>query len=189
MSANFIESTFIPDLYVITPRIFHDKRGYFFESYNKQLLQKYQINYDFVQDNQARSTYGVLRGLHFQLNPYAQTKLVRVTEGRVLDVVVDLRSGSPTYGQHFSIELSADNKKQLLVPRGFAHGYLVLSDTAEFVYKCDNYYNKAAEGGLLFNDPELNIDWQLPEQDLIISDKDKLWLGIQAINHNFIFAP
>ncbi len=164
--------TDIPDLFVLEPRIFKDSRGFFYESYNESTLRFNGIAIDFVQDNQSYSTYGVLRGLHYQLHPYAQTKLVRVTRGRVLDVAVDLRKSSPTFGKHFSIELDADNKLQLLIPQGFAHGFVVLSEEADFLYKCDQYYNKASEGGILFNDPDLNIDWKIPSGDIILSDKD-----------------
>ncbi|MGB0840572.1 MAG: dTDP-4-dehydrorhamnose 3,5-epimerase [Chitinophagales bacterium] len=174
MSYSFIEKTPIPDLLVINPRVWHDERGYFYESYNQKTFAENGLgHYQFVQDNQARSTYGVLRGLHYQLAPYGQAKLVRVTEGEILDVVVDLRKGSPTYGQHYGVVLSAANKKQLMVPRGFAHGYVVLSPTCEFLYKCDNFYNKAAENGLAFNDVALNIDWQVPTKNLLISAKDQ----------------
>lgn len=164
--------TDIPDLFVLEPRIFTDSRGFFYESYNESTLRASGIDIDFVQDNQSYSTYGVLRGLHYQLHPYAQTKLVRVIRGRVLDVAVDLRKSSPTFGKHFSIELNADNKLQLLIPQGFAHGFVVLSEEADFLYKCDQYYNKASEGGIHFNDPELNIDWKIPSGDIILSDKD-----------------
>lgn len=167
-----IQTTSIANLMILQARVFGDERGYFFESYNKKQFADLGLHYDFVQDNQARSTYGVLRGLHFQKGDYAQTKLVRVTEGKVLDVVVDLRPQSVTYGEVFSIILSAENKKQLLVPRGFAHGYVVLSETAIFQYKCDNYYAKNHEGGIIYNDPTLNIDWQVPAQDLVVSEKD-----------------
>ncbi|MCH2045639.1 MAG: dTDP-4-dehydrorhamnose 3,5-epimerase [Saprospiraceae bacterium] len=167
----FIDTNF-EGLKVFEPRVFEDDRGYFYEAYNKQIFEKAGINVEFVQDNQARSTYGVLRGLHYQIEPYTQAKLVRVTEGKVLDVVVDLREGSKTYGQSYSVELSAENKRQLFVPRGFAHGYVVLSPTAEFFYKCDNYYSKAHEGGLLYNDPQLNIDWQIDLSEGILSEKD-----------------
>ena len=132
------------------------------------------ITVNFVQDNQSKSTYGVLRGLHFQRGEYAQAKLIRVLSGEVLDVAVDLREGSPTYGQHESIVLSAENKKQLFIPRGFAHGFVVLSDMAEFFYKCDNFYNKESEGGIIYNDSTLDIDWRLPKSDFVISDKDKV---------------
>lgn len=185
----FVQKTPIPDLLILQPRIFGDERGYFFESYSKQRMEENGLYHDFVQDNQARSTYGVLRGLHYQLAPHSQTKLVRVTEGSVLDVVVDLRKGSPTYGQAYSILLSAENKKQLLVPKGFAHGYVVLSEFAEFSYKCDNFYNKAAEGGLIYNDPALNIDWKVPTDQLIISAKDKVLPTLAMVQHNFIYEP
>ncbi|MDN3583752.1 dTDP-4-dehydrorhamnose 3,5-epimerase [Mucilaginibacter flavus] len=158
---------------VITPRIFNDDRGYFFESYNAQNFNK-AVGYDvnFVQDNQSYSTKGVFRGLHLQKGEYAQSKLVRVTEGEVLDVAVDLRSQSATYGQYFAVKLSAENNKQFFIPRGFAHGFVVLSDTAVFQYKCDNYYNKDSEGGLHFADPDLNIDWGIPSGELLVSEKD-----------------
>lgn len=169
---NFVEQTGIAGLVVINPRILGDERGYFYESYNQQQFEKYGLHYHFIQDNQAFSTYGVLRGLHFQVGEYAQAKLVRVMQGSVLDVTVDLRRNSPTFGHTYSIVLSADNHKQLLVPRGFAHGYVVLSETALFVYKCDNYYRRSHESGIRYNDPYLDINWQLPEGSLIVSEKD-----------------
>lgn len=162
----------IQGLFVFEPTVFEDARGYFFESFNQKNFAEKGINTNFVQDNQSKSTYGVLRGLHYQLNPYAQAKLVRVISGEVLDVAVDIRTGSPTFGKHFSIVLSDKNKKQLYIPRGFAHGFVVLSETAEFFYKCDNFYNKESEGGIIYNDPTLNIDWQFSESALIISEKD-----------------
>ncbi len=165
--------TELPGVKIFEPRIFHDDRGYFFEAFNQNTFAEGGIRAIFVQDNQARSTYGVLRGLHYQVPPFAQAKLVRVLEGEVLDVIVDLRADSPTYGRSLSIVLSAENKKQLFVPRGFAHGYLVLSPTAEFFYKCDNFYSKKDEGGLLYNDPQLNIDWRLPQEDIIIAERDR----------------
>lgn len=174
MSSAFIEQTGIEGLVVLNPRIFSDDRGYFYESYNEQTLAANGLHYHFVQDNQAQSVRGVLRGLHFQTEPYSQAKLVRVIQGEVYDVAVDLRPQSNTYGKWFGIILSADNKKQLMIPRGFAHGYLVLSQTAEFFYKCDNYYSKAHEGGLIYNDPTLAINWQIPDHELLISDKDKI---------------
>lgn len=167
----FIQTNF-PGLIVFEPKVFGDHRGYFYESYNANSFKEGGINAHFVQDNQARSTYGVLRGLHYQLGEHAQAKLVRVIEGAVLDVVVDLREGSPTYGQSYAIELSAENKKQLFVPRGFAHGYVVLSETAEFFYKCDNFYNKESEGGLIYNDPQLKIDWKVDLEKAQLSEKD-----------------
>lgn len=170
---SFVEQTGIEGLVVINPIVWGDERGYFYESYNQQLFEKHGLYYNFVQDNQAFSTYGVLRGLHYQIDPMSQAKLVRVVQGEVLDVVVDLRNLSPTFGKVYSLILSEKNHKQLLVPRGFAHGYVVLSPTAMFVYKCDNLYSKQYEGGILYNDPQLNIDWLLPESDLIISPKDQ----------------
>ncbi len=179
--------TEFPGLFIYEPAVFGDSRGYFFESYNRNVFTAEGIDINFVQDNQARSSYGVLRGLHYQLNPHAQTKLIRVLEGIILDVVVDIRKGSPTYSKVFSIELSAENKKQLLVPKGFAHGYSVLSETAEVMYKCDAFYNKAAEGGILYNDPSLNIDWKIPVDKAIVSEKDTLYPGLLQAQHNFTF--
>ena len=155
------QPTPIPDLLIFEPTILPDDRGYFFESYNRRVWEEAGVRVEFVQDNQSRSTRGVLRGLHYQVGDMAQAKLVRVVHGAVLDVAVDLRENSPAYGQWFSILLSAENKRQLFVPRGFAHGYLVLSETAEFFYKCDNFYSKAHEGGLRYDDPQLGIDWQM----------------------------
>lgn len=174
MPQTFIEPTEIDGLLLINPRIFNDDRGYFYESYNQKTLEEHGIYYNFVQDNQARSVRGVLRGLHFQTEPFAQAKLVRVIEGEVYDVAVDIRPNSPTFGKHFGTILSAENKKQLMIPRGFAHGYLVLSPTAEFFYKCDNYYSKAHEGGIIYNDPHLAIDWQIAAHELLISAKDQV---------------
>ncbi|RBL88280.1 dTDP-4-dehydrorhamnose 3,5-epimerase [Chitinophaga flava] len=179
--------TGLPGLLVYEPKIFGDSRGYFFESYNANTFRDAGIEYTFVQDNQARSTYGVLRGLHYQQEPYAQTKLVRVLEGKIIDAVVDIRKGSPTYGQSFTIELSAENKLQLLVPKGFAHGYAVISETAEVMYKCDNFYHKGSEGGIIYNDPDLNIDWGIELNDAIISDKDLALPRLADISHNFMF--
>jgi dTDP-4-dehydrorhamnose 3,5-epimerase len=169
-----IEQTHLKDCYVIKPNVIGDKRGYFFESYNKQKFEDVVgQKIDFIQDNEAKSKKGVLRGLHFQLPPFNQAKLVRVTEGKVLDVVVDLRKNSPTYGQHEAIKLSAKNKKQLFVPRGFAHGYVVLSKTAVFSYKVDNTYAPDHDSGIIWNDEDLNIDWILDKENFIISDKDQ----------------
>ena len=170
-----IQETPIPDCFVIKPDVFKDSRGYFFESFNEQQFNgETGLKIHFVQDNQSFSCYGVLRGLHFQRGEHAQAKLVRVLKGEVLDVAVDLRVGSPTYGQHYSILLSEQNKLQFFIPSGFAHGFVVLSKHAEFFYKCDNYYNKAAEGGLHYADPGLNIDWKVPTEKLLISDKDAI---------------
>ena len=182
----FIKTDF-PDLLIYQPVVFGDARGYFFESYNENVFFKEQVTIRFVQDNQARSVYGVVRGLHFQNNPFAQTKLIRALEGRILDVVVDLRKHSPSYGKVFSIELSAENKKQLLVPKGFAHGYSVLSETAEVFYKCDDFYHKESEGGILWNDPALQIDWKVAHEKALISEKDRQLPLLKNCNHNFIF--
>lgn len=164
--------TGIEGLKVFEPRVFGDERGYFFESFNQKAFSVAGINDTFVQDNQSKSTRGVLRGLHYQRGESAQSKLVRVVSGEVLDVAVDIRENSPTFGKHFSIILSEDNQKQLYVPRGFAHGFVVLSETATFFYKCDNFYNKASEGGIQFDDPTLNIDWQIDSTQIQLSDKD-----------------
>lgn len=160
-------------LYVFEPRVFEDKRGYFFESYNANAWKNEGIEHLFVQDNESKSKYGTLRGLHYQIAPAAQCKLVRVTKGKVLDVVVDIRKNQPTYGKQFSIVLSNKNKKQLLIPRGFAHGFATLSKTAVFNYKCDNFYSKENEHGVHPLDPSLNINWKLKPEDMLISDKDK----------------
>lgn len=167
-----ITKTDFPGLCIVEPQIFKDSRGYFFESYNHADFKANSIEITFVQDNQSKSSYGVIRGLHYQLAPYAQTKLIRVLSGNILDVVVDIRKGSPLFGKVFSIELSADNNKQLLVPKGFAHGFSVLSPTAEVLYKCDTLYNKESESGIAFDDPALNINWQIPIHKRIISHKD-----------------
>ena len=161
------------DLWLIEPTVLEDHRGYFFEGFNKKTFEaKTNLNIDFVQDNESKSTKGVLRGLHFQHGRYAQAKLVRVLQGEVQDVVVDLREGSLSYGKHYSVILSGKNRKQLFIPRGFAHGFLVLSDSAIFSYKCDNYYNQESEGGLLVNCHKLAISWELPGQELKLSEKD-----------------
>ncbi|MEQ1745089.1 MAG: dTDP-4-dehydrorhamnose 3,5-epimerase [Saprospiraceae bacterium] len=167
----FIETP-IPGLIIFEPTVFHDERGYFFESYNHRTWAEIGVIADFVQMNQARSTRGVLRGLHYQIGEMAQAKLVRVVEGEVLDVAVDVRHGSPSYGEWYGIRLSAENKRQLFVPRGFAHGYVVLSDTAEFVYQCDNFYSKAHEGGIRYDDPSLRIDWGFDLRQVVVSEKD-----------------
>lgn len=167
-------STGFDGLMIFEPRVLEDDRGYFYESYNRQVYENSGLHYDWVQDNQAFSCRGVVRGLHYQTDEMAQAKLVRVIQGEVLDVVVDIRPDSATYGKSFSIILNDKNKSQLLVPRGFAHGYAVLSETALFFYKCDNYYSKAHEGGILYNDPELSIDWMLNENEILLSEKDKI---------------
>lgn len=181
----FIETP-IQDLLIFEPKIFEDARGYFFESFNSAVFAEKSINTNFVQDNQSKSTYGVLRGLHYQLNPFSQAKLVRVISGEVLDVAVDIRQNSRTYGKHFSIILSAENKKQLYIPRGFAHGFVVLSETAEFFYKCDNFYSKEHDAGIIYNDPSLKIDWKLKHDEILVSEKDKNLPEFKSSKNNFI---
>jgi dTDP-4-dehydrorhamnose 3,5-epimerase len=180
-----IEKTFIQDLVILSPSVFEDERGYFFESYNKSKLIDLGIAIDFVQDNQSFSKRGTLRGLHYQNPPFAQTKLVRVLEGEILDVAVDLRKESPTFGHHFGIKLTAENKKQLLVPQGFAHGFSVLSETAVVSYKCDQYYNKLSEGGIRFDDASLAIDWGMDLNEAIVSVKDQLLPDFENCNAQF----
>jgi dTDP-4-dehydrorhamnose 3,5-epimerase len=180
-----IETTPIQDLVIINPTVFEDARGYFFEAYNQSTLVAEGININFVQDNQSFSKRGTLRGLHYQNPPFAQTKLVRVLQGEIMDVVVDLREESPTYGQHFAIKLSAENKKQLLIPHGFAHGFSVLSETAIVFYKCDQFYNKASEGGIRFDDPALNINWGIDLTTAIVSDKDMELPNFSDCNSRF----
>lgn len=169
---NFIE-TALEGVFIIEPRIFTDERGYFFESYSRAAFEAAGLHYDFVQDNQSKSVYGTVRGLHFQKGEHPQAKLVRVLEGSVLDVAVDLRRASPTYGQHVAVELSAENNRQLLIPRGFAHGFSVLSETAVFAYKCDNLYCRESEGGIRFDDPTLAIDWRIDMSRALTSEKDR----------------
>lgn len=177
-----IEKTKVEGCFMITPTVFRDERGYFYESFNKKKFNEaIGRNVDFVQDNQSFSTRGVLRGLHFQKGSFAQAKLVQVLKGTVIDVIVDLRPDSSTFKKVFSARLSEDNKIQLFIPRGCAHGFITLSDTAVFVYKCDNYYNKESESGLLYNDPHFNIDWQIPENELIISEKDQVLPTFQEL--------
>ncbi len=169
-----VTETNLKDCFVIEPKIFGDTRGYFFESFNEKVFEdKTGLSINFVQDSEAFSNKGVLRGLHFQKGMHAQAKLVRVVKGKVLDVAVDIRPDSKTYGKHFAIILSEENKKQLFVPRGFAHGYAVLENNTIFNYKCDNYYHPTSEGGIIYNDPNLNIDWMLDENEILLSDKDK----------------
>jgi len=174
-------------LLVFEPSVYEDNRGYFFESYNEQTFLKENIDLRFVQDNQSSSSYGVIRGLHYQLNPHAQTKLVRVLSGTVLDVAVDIRDNSPTFAKAFSIELSADNKKQLLIPPGFAHGFSVLSERAEVFYKCDNFYNKESETGIRYDDPLLHINWRIPSAKIIVSEKDQQLPMLAKSKNNFLF--
>jgi dTDP-4-dehydrorhamnose 3,5-epimerase len=180
-------TTDFPGLMIFEPKVFEDSRGYFFESFNEQTCKANGIDIKFVQDNQAKSSFGVIRGLHYQLAPYAQTKFIRVLTGSIIDAVVDLRKGSPTFGKSFSIELSANNHLQLLVPKGFAHGYSVISETAEVFYKCDAFYHKEAEAGIMFNDPALNIDWKIPADQQIISEKDQLYPTLANCVNNFEF--
>jgi len=169
-----IIETEIQGLFIIEPDVYGDSRGYFFESFNKRRFEEQTgINVDFVQDNESRSTYGVVRGLHFQRPPHAQAKLVRVVSGRVLDVAVDLREGSPTYGRHVAVELSGENHRQVFIPKGFAHGFSVLSEEAVFQYKCDDYYAPETEGAVAWDDPDIAIDWRIPADDMILSEKDK----------------
>ncbi len=182
----FIKTDF-QDLFIFEPKVFEDSRGYFFESYNEKTCNEEGIEIKFIQDNQAKSSYGVIRGLHYQLAPYAQTKFIRALSGNILDVVVDMRQGSPTFGKSFSLELSAENKLQLLVPKGFAHGYSVLSETAEVFYKCDAFYNKESEAGLMYNDETLNIDWKIKAGKEIISEKDLVQPTFQHCKNNFHF--
>ncbi len=183
-----IIKTKIPDLLIIKPKVFEDERGYFFESFNEKVFQEKGIDLDFVQDNESKSGYGVIRGLHYQLAPYSQTKLVRVIEGKVFDVAVDLRQNSPTYGQWSGIELSAENKIQFLIPKGFAHGFSVLSKSATFIYKCDNLYNPEAERGISYNDPSLNINWRIQAGKEIISAKDKIFPTFKEAEKKFKYS-
>lgn len=163
----------IPGVLVLEPRIFGDSRGYFFESFSRREFVQKVMETEFVQDNESRSSYGVIRGLHFQKPPFAQSKLVRVVEGAVLDVAVDIRRGSPTFGRHVAVELSGENHRQVFIPRGFAHGFSVLSESVVFQYKCDNFYAPDSEGALAWNDPDLGIDWRIPPEKAILSDKDR----------------
>jgi len=179
--------TEIPGLLVFEPKVFEDSRGYFFESYNEKIFQQQGVDLRFVQDNQSSSSYGVVRGLHYQLNPHAQVKLVRALTGTILDVVVDIRKNSPTYLKVFSIELSAENKKQLYIPAGFAHGFSVLTERAEVFYKCDGFYSKESEAGIRFNDPALNIDWKIPTIRIIASEKDYQLPLLADCKNNFDF--
>ena len=167
-----VEKTALEGVVIITPRIFPDERGYFYESYSQREFNRCVCPTPFVQDNQSSTRYGVLRGLHFQLPPFAQSKLVRAVVGEIADIAVDIRRGSPTFGQHVAVRLSAENHKQLFIPRGFAHGFITLSPQAVVQYKCDNFYHKESEGALAWNDPALGIDWILPPADIILSPKD-----------------
>ena len=180
---NFVK-TKLPGVIIVEPRVFVDDRGYFFESYNQAEFVKNGITNTFVQDNQSKSSYGVVRGLHCQLGEFAQAKLVRVLHGTVLDVAVDFRQDSPTFKQYVAVELSAENNRQLFIPRGFLHGFSVLSPTAIFAYKCDNLYHKEAEFGIRYDDPDINVDWRIPADKIITSEKDRLAKRLQdVINH------
>lgn len=177
--------TDIEGVVIIEPRIFKDERGYFYESFSQREFEEKVCRTTFVQDNQSKSSYGVLRGLHFQKPPYCQSKLVRCIKGAVLDVAVDIRKGSPTFGKHVAVELTEENHRQFFVPRGFAHGFAVLSDEAVFQYKCDNFYCKESEGAVAWNDPELAIDWRIPAEKVLLSEKDKLNKNIAEADYLF----
>lgn len=176
---NLIETS-LEGVYIIESAVFSDARGYFFESYNRNTFERAGLNYTFVQDNQSKSSYGTIRGIHFQKGEFAQAKLVQALQGTVLDVVVDLRKGSPTFGQHVAVELSESNYRQLMIPRGFGHGFSVLSETAVFSYKCDNFYAPSHEGSVRFDDPNLAIDWRVDMNRALLSDKDKSAPDFQA---------
>ena len=180
--------TDLDEVVIIEPRVYADSRGYFFESFSQKEFEEKVCKTTFVQDNESKSTYGVLRGLHFQKMPHAQSKLVRVVKGKVLDIAVDIRKGSPTFGKHVAAELSEENKLQFFVPRGFAHGFVVLSEEAIFQYKCDNYYAPQSEGGILWNDPALNIDWVVNEKEILLSEKDKTNPLLKDSNYLFDYS-
>ena len=171
----------IPGVWVIEPAVFSDSRGYFFEAFKKEVFEQHIGKVNFIQDNESKSSYGVLRGLHFQKGEFAQAKLVRVIKGEVLDVAVDIRKNSPTFGKYVAIILSEENKKQFFIPRGFAHGFLVLSPEAIFTYKVDNIYAPQSEGGIIYNDPQIGIEWQIPEADILLSEKDRKLPGLDSI--------
>ena len=177
--------TEIDGVVIIEPRIFKDDRGYFYESFSQREFEEKVCRTTFVQDNQSKSSYGVVRGLHFQKPPYSQSKLVRCIKGAVLDVAVDIRKGSPTFGKYVAVELTEDNHRQFFVPRGFAHGFAVLSEEAVFQYKCDNFYNKESEGSVAWNDPQLGIDWRIPAEKVLLSEKDKLSKGFTDADYLF----
>jgi len=177
--------TGLPGLIIIKPKVFEDNRGYFFESFNKKRFTEQALEYDFVQDNESLSTYGTIRGLHYQLAPYAQTKLMRVIYGKIYDVAVDLRENSPTFGQWYGIELTSENKEQLLIPRGFAHGFSVLSNKAIILYKCDNFYQPDSERGINYKDPTLKIDWKVEPHQAVVSAKDKVLPDFKEAEMNF----
>jgi len=180
--------TAIPEVVILEPKVYQDDRGYFFEAFSEEVFSHLVTPTHFVQDNESRSSYGVVRGLHFQAPPYAQAKLVRVVKGSVLDVAVDLRKGSPSYGTHVAVELSEENHRMLFIPRGFAHGFSVLSPDAIFQYKCDNYYAPQSEGAVAWNDPTLSIDWRVPTSDVILSTKDAHHPCLDEFNTPFIYG-
>lgn len=180
-------STEIEDVKIIVPKVFTDQRGYFLETFSEKEFKENVADVRFVQDNESQSTFGVVRGLHFQKPPYTQSKLVRVVKGRVMDVAVDIRQGSPTFGKHVSVELSEDNKHQLFIPQGFAHGFAVLSQEAVFQYKCDNFYAPQSEGGIALDDPDLNIDWHIPANERILSEKDKRHVRFVDFDSPFVY--
>jgi len=177
--------TDISDLFIIEPKVYQDERGYFFESFRREQIHQHIGPIEFVQENESKSSYGVLRGLHFQIPPYAQSKLVRVVQGKALDVAVDLRNDSQTFKQHKGVILSAENKKQYFIPQGFAHGFVVLSNTAVVQYKVDNYYSSEHERGIIFNDAELGIDWRIPQEEIVLSEKDKRLLDFEKAVKSF----
>lgn len=183
-----ITETHISGLFVIEPKVFEDTRGYFFEAYNQRQMEEAGIHMEFVQDNQSKSGYGVIRGLHFQLNPKAQTKLVRVLDGTIYDVAVDVRHGSPTFGEWFGIKLSAENRKQLLIPKGFAHGFSVQSNTAIVFYKCDELYAPEHDAGIIYNDTDLAIDWGIPSDKILLSEKDGKLPPFKEAKNTFKFS-
>ena len=180
-----IIKTEIEGVVIIEPRVFGDSRGYFFESFSQKEFEEKVCKTTFIQDNESKSSYGVLRGLHFQKPPFAQSKLVRVVKGKVLDVVVDIRVGSPTFGKYVSVELTEDNQRQFFIPRGFAHGFVVLSEDTIFQYKCDNYYSPESEGSIAWDDSEINIDWEMPFDKILLSEKDKHHLSLSEIDNPF----
>lgn len=181
-------TTDIPGLLIFEPAVFKDERGFFFESYNEEIFRRQGIDTRFVQDNQSFSNYGVIRGLHYQLDPYAQSKLVRVLRGTIWDIAVDIRQGSPTFGRYVGIELSAENKLQFLIPPGFAHGFSVVSPAADVAYKCDAFYNKDSEAGIRFDDPQLGIDWRLPADKIIVSAKDRVLPSLADCRNTFNYT-
>ena len=183
---NVIE-TAIEGVVIIEPRLFKDERGYFFESFNQKEFEEKVCKTTFVQDNESKSSYGVIRGLHFQKPPFAQSKLVRVIKGAVLDVAVDIRKGSPTFGKHVAVELTEDNHRQFFIPRGFAHGFSVLSDEVIFQYKCDNFYAPQCEGAIAWDDPELRIDWRIPAGEVVLSSKDSMHFPLNSIESIFCY--